>query len=495
IMKKHISDPAPTFAEVGIDLPLEIEAAVRHTLQKDKDKRTPSVEVMIDELRTAVDPVAFGIHTTSGRSQPAASLNILTNPPSSTVYLNSMPVGQSREDGWLMLEGVQTGNHEIRVTHNGFDDWVGAVNCDGRPQRLVAQLRPPAGSHPMETVAFAGSLGQHTPHKLSSTHPGDGEMQKTAVQNWDTGRQHVGVQSQPPPKRSFFSPLVIGAVAFIGILGLGVLGLGGAYFSGIFTSKKAESIANPNTAKPQSPKSPQTPATPPIEVTKAELVAIPGGTFMMGRNEGLELEKPQHEVTVKEFQMDKTEVTNSEYSQFVEATGYKDIPAHWVNGKPIAGQEQMPVRFVNAADAEAFAAWRSSRDGVTYRLPTEQEWEYAARNGNADNLYPWGDKFESRCAMIDQANNEPAAAGTRSCPNSWGVQDLIGNVFEWTSSVAALYPGSKGEMKDLNEKHLMVRGGSSFQKSSGPNQITSAFRIAIPASRRSAELGFRLVRS
>ncbi|MGI8813297.1 MAG: serine/threonine protein kinase, partial [Pyrinomonadaceae bacterium] len=82
IMKKHISDPAPTFAEVGIDLPLEIEAAVRHTLQKDKDKRTPSVEVMIDELRTAVDPAAFGIHTTSGRSQPAASLNILTNPPS-----------------------------------------------------------------------------------------------------------------------------------------------------------------------------------------------------------------------------------------------------------------------------------------------------------------------------------------------------------------------------------------------------------------------------
>jgi len=192
--------------------------------------------------------------------------------------------------------------------------------------------------------------------------------------------------------------------------------------------------------------------------------------------------------------MDKTEVTNAEYAQFIQETSYKVIPAHWVNGKPIAGHEQMPVRFVSAADADAFAQWRSKRDGVIYRLPTEQEWEYAARNGKARNLFPWGDKFEARCAMIDQSNNEPVAVA-KSCPNSWGVHDLIGNVFEWTSSDAALYPGNKGEMKNLSEKHLMVRGGSAFQKSTGPNAITSTFRIAIPASRRSAELGFRLVRS
>ncbi|HMJ07544.1 MAG TPA: SUMF1/EgtB/PvdO family nonheme iron enzyme, partial [Pyrinomonadaceae bacterium] len=218
------------------------------------------------------------------------------------------------------------------------------------------------------------------------------------------------------------------------------------------------------------------------------------GTFMMGRSDGTDIERPEHEVTVKSFSMDKTEVTNAEYSQFVQASGYKEMPAHWVNGKPIAGQESMPVRFVSAADAEAFAQWRSKRDGVQYRLPTEQEWEFAARNGSKDDLYPWGDKFEARCAMIDQANNEPAAVGTRSCPDSWGVQDLIGNVFEWTGTEASLYPGSGGSLKNITEKHLMVRGGSSFQKSTGPNAITSTFRIAVPASRRSAELGFRLVR-
>jgi formylglycine-generating enzyme required for sulfatase activity len=214
----------------------------------------------------------------------------------------------------------------------------------------------------------------------------------------------------------------------------------------------------------------------------------------MGRNDGTAIEKPEHEVTVGNFSMDKTEVTNAEYSQFVQATNYKDVPAHWVNGKPIVGQETMPVRFVNAADAAAFAEWRSTRDSAKYRLPTEQEWEYAARNGAKDNLYPWGDKFEARCAMIDQANNEPASVGSKSCPNTWGVLDLIGNVFEWTGTEASLYPGSTGSMKPLTEKHLMVRGGSSFQKSTGPNAITSTFRVATPASRRSAELGFRLVR-
>ncbi|MEP7214382.1 MAG: SUMF1/EgtB/PvdO family nonheme iron enzyme, partial [Acidobacteriota bacterium] len=451
--------------------------------------RTQSVEMMIEELRMAIEPSAFGIHTTSGggSSFAASSLNILTEPPQSAVYLDNVAVGQSREDGWLMLEGMQSGTHHLRISHNGFQDWNGSVTCDGRPLRVVAQLQ--AGGQPASaTVAYTGGAGGgNTPHNFASTH-GDQELQRTAFQNWDTGRQNIGVKSQPPAKKSFFSPLVIGAAALMGLFVLGVLGVGGAFMAGLIGPKRAEP---PNVANNASP----TPSASPKTSLRADLVAIPGGSFVMGRSDGAEIERPEHEVTVADFNMDKTEVTNAEYSQFVQDTNYKDLPAHWVNGKPIAGQETMPVRFVSAADADAFAQWRSKRDGVTYRLPTEQEWEYAARNGAKRNLYPWGDKFEAHCAMIDQANNEPASVGSKSCPDSWGVFDLIGNVFEWTGTEASLYPGSSGAMKNLNEKHLMVRGGSSFQKSSGPNAITSTFRIAIPASRRSAELGFRLVRT
>jgi formylglycine-generating enzyme required for sulfatase activity len=106
----------------------------------------------------------------------------------------------------------------------------------------------------------------------------------------------------------------------------------------------------------------------------------------MGNNKGRPNEAPEHDVQVPPFRMDKTEVTNAEFLEFMTAMSYKPSDsekflANWANGKPIPGQEKMPVRYVDLDDAKAFAAWRSKRDGVTYRLPTEEEWDFAARNG------------------------------------------------------------------------------------------------------------------
>jgi len=156
---------------------------------------------------------------------------------------------------------------------------------------------------------------------------------------------------------------------------------------------------------------------------------------------------------------------------------------------------KMPVRFVNIDDISAFAAWRSKPDGVTYRLPTEAEWEFAARNGSKDNMYPWGDNYDPKCAVLDRDSTEPEAVGSHSCPNDWGVVDLIGNVFEWTGSPAALYPGSKGSVippKD-KEPRYMIRGGAAYYKSDGPAAVNSVLRADVPASKRDKELGFRLV--
>ena len=491
IMKKHISDPAPGFASLGVRIAPEIEAAVLHTLAKDKDKRTASVDDMIAELKEAIYPSSIGIHTTSGQSLPVAPIEILTNPPGARVYVDNVAVGESQADGSITLSGIQTGNHRLRISKAGFDDWFGEVYCDGSPQKLVAELqnssdaipRPPA-----PTVAFSGGISPDTPQKFSSTQDTGGEMQKTALQNITTGEQNISVASQPA-RKGFGSPLIWGAAAVFLLFIFGAAGLGGAYFLGLFGGRTPE--VNKATASPSpTPKTEESTTV----LVKADLVPIPGGSFTMGRNDGRDNEKPEHPREVGDFWMDRTEVTNEAYAEFVNATGYQPVPVYWVKNAPAPGDEKLPVRYVSMDDVKAFAEWRSKRDGVSYRLPTEIEWEYAARNGSKNNLYPWGDKYDKKCAVLDQPNNDPKPVGTVGCADDWGVQDLIGNVFEWTSTEASLYPGSSGEIANLNEPFFMVRGGGAFYKSTGKDAITSTFRQELPGTTRSIGLGFRLVR-
>jgi formylglycine-generating enzyme required for sulfatase activity len=215
----------------------------------------------------------------------------------------------------------------------------------------------------------------------------------------------------------------------------------------------------------------------------------------MGRDEGRDNEKPEHAVEVASFRLGKYEVTNAEYLAFTSETSYRPLPAHWVNEKPVPGTERMPVRFVNMDDVNAFIAWRSKKDGIKYRLPSEAEWEYAARSGAKNTLYPWGDTFRPECAVTDKENTEPEPVGSKSCPDDWGVVDLIGNVYEWTGTKANLYPGSGGTVKETKEPHYMIRGGGALTKSNGDYGITSTFRADTDASKRDKELGFRLAAS
>src|SRR5262249_55550703 len=166
----------------------------------------------------------------------------------------------------------------------------------------------------------------------------------------------------------------------------------------------------------------------------AELILIPGGNFILGRDDALPTEAPAHLIHVSSFDMDKTEVTNGEYAEFVMQTKHAP-PEKWGAIRPPAGQERLPVSDVSYEDAVAFAQWRSKRDGVTYRLPTEKEWEYAARNGDQNNFYPWGDSWESQRAetLESAAGREQPGENYPLGANRWGVQDLMGNIWEWTS--------------------------------------------------------------
>lgn len=496
IMKKHISDPPPSFAEVGLDVPPDLETAVRHALQKEPDKRTSTVEAFVEELKNAIYPPSIGIHTTgAARALPVSSLTVRTEPPRSFVFVDNVAVGPTQDDGLLLLEGIQSGNHHLRISHEGFDDFIADVVCDGKPQRVLAELKV-RGSQSSASIPMPGGISlpnvEATPtaptRGFAST--GDhGEPDKTIIQSWGQTGGNIFVESQPP-KRSFFSPVVIAGLAVVVLFFLGAAGLAGAYMLGLFrTSPTKPPINGVVTPSPS-------PGASPVPDITPDMVAIPGGTFKMGRNDGpREQEKPEHSVNVDPFMLARNEVTNEEYYAFIVGTAYKQIPDDWVDGKPRTERTKWPVRFVNIDDVNAFIVWRSKKDGFTYRLPSEEEWEYAARNGSKSNLYPWGDSYNPKCAVMEEPSKLPTEVGSQSCPDDWGIQDLIGNVFEWTSSAPTLYPGNPGKMKSFTEKFQMIRGGSFYQKPTGPQAISSTYRIETLASTRSGELGFRLARS
>ncbi|QQS32532.1 MAG: SUMF1/EgtB/PvdO family nonheme iron enzyme [Acidobacteriota bacterium] len=482
IMKKHISDPAPTLAAGGVPASPDLEAAIAHALQKDHKKRTPTVEAFVNELTSAIRPRGTGSIGKVTQALPVSSVKILSKPPKASVFVDNVSVGETRENGILLLEGMQSGNHHLRVSHDGFQDWLGDIVCDGTPKEVVAELRKPGEDSktaiPKPDVSIPGGDAGEFATVVNRKGVSD-QMAQTVQQNWSPGTIITPDGTVFVPKKKT-SGLLLGIGAIFALLLVGALGVAIAYFSGAIGGSSNVKVAPAASPTPE-------------ESIVADLVSIPGGTFMMGRDDGREPERPAHQVTVEAFEMDRTEVTNREYYQFIRETGYRPVPAHWVNDRPVPEQEKMPVRFVNQDDIKAFADWRSKRDGTIYRLPTEAEWEYAARSGVKNFMFPWGNDFDPKCAVTDKDNTEPEAVGTASCPNEWGVVDLIGNVYEWTGSKAALYPGNKGTIRETKEPRFMIRGGAALNKSSGEFAVTSTFRADVEASKRDKELGFRLV--
>jgi sulfatase modifying factor 1 len=161
-----------------------------------------------------------------------------------------------------------------------------------------------------------------------------------------------------------------------------------------------------------------------------EMVLIPAGRFRMGTNtmvKGRTDETPEHSVRLKEFYIDKYEVTNIQYKEFIETTGYRS-PPHWRNRTfPEARKSDHPVVNVSWDDAVAYGTW------IGKRLPTEAEWERAAL-GSGTQEYPW-----KKAASTEYANYENAVGGTTSVAkyskgqSPDGVWDMCGNVGEWVS--------------------------------------------------------------
>lgn len=345
----------------------------------------------------------------------------------------------------------------------------------------IVKFPPPPAASPTDETQLTMSSGQRI------TNPILGEQTITSQSHPSlSGQTSLPSFDQPAQKKSF-PPLYIAAALL-----LLVLGGGGIY---LLTHHSAETqqqqtVVDAKTPGTQEPKAAPTP----------EMIHIAGGTFQMGRDDGSPKEKPAHPYTVKPFDIDKTEVTNAQYAEFVQATGHR-APANqdgetaywkpWVGDKPPAGQEQWPVRNVSVLDAEAYAGWLSKRDGVKYRLPTEEEWEYVARDSGSPKLYPWGSTWVNGKANIESDSVKAVGSYPQGATGT-GVLDLIGNVWEWTSSKASYYQGNSTPIPPDEQGQVVIRGGSYRSKLS--NTITATYRAWLPETTLDPTIGFRLVR-
>ncbi|MGB8645523.1 MAG: formylglycine-generating enzyme family protein [Anaerolineae bacterium] len=210
-----------------------------------------------------------------------------------------------------------------------------------------------------------------------------------------------------------------------------------------------------------------------------EFVRVAAGEFLMGSSgadkSARANEKPQHMVYLDEYFIGKYPVTVVQFAAFVQATGYEPMPEKHGDWQSPGGPESEtrgnhPATFVNWEDAVAFCEWASRVTGRTVRLPTEAEWEKAAR-GTDGRLYPWGNTFDS-----DLLNRRPAFKGDSMPVGShpggaspYGALDMLGNVSEWCADrYAADYyknsplqnPTGPDVAHEDAEHQRVVRGGS-----------------------------------
>ena len=227
------------------------------------------------------------------------------------------------------------------------------------------------------------------------------------------------------------------------------------------------------------------------------LVWVPPGPFVMGSDaardpQADQREFPQHRVTLPGYWIGRYPVTVVQFRVFVEASGYQPADAG-----SLVGPDDYPVTVVTWHDASAYCRWLSERAGVAVTLPSEAEWEKAAR-GTDGRLYPWGDAplDKSRCNFGCQVGNStPVDRYVPQGLSPYGCADMSGNVWEWTRSLLRKYPyrpdDGREKMETRNDVLRVLRGGSWYY---GPSNVRAAYRNWADPDYTRDNMGFRCAR-
>jgi serine/threonine protein kinase/formylglycine-generating enzyme required for sulfatase activity len=504
IMKKHLMSQPPPLALPDSGISVELERVVHHALEKEPENRPASAEIFVEELEKAVAALSGAKPKTKTRTRK-------TKPGTGTRRKTS-DTARAETDS----QGAGVLAETVRDESDSLSEGAGAIS---QPENSAGRISVPEMETIVAPVARSeveeGRVSRETTPEPSPPTVSQSDLlrkaseearriaEAKALREFEESGElppSVGSSSLPQPKapvlpgrvlegqesivnvllrKRYVMPLAAGVV----IVGLLVL-LPLVYFRA--DTEQPPPITTTQPAKPA-----------------REMVLIQGGSFVMGWNSGGVVQRGEHQVSVESFLIDKHEVTNAEYAEFIKATG-RPAPTNtvttsaaqywkaWNGNLPPSGRERWPVTNVSPKDANDFARWLSNRDGVEYRLPSEAEWEFAARNGSQGTLFPWGNSWVNGRANINQTQGPRDVGSFPDGATKDGVLDMVGNVWEWTASKASLYNGSP-VVQDVNGR--VMRGGSYDEQVNGDLYQNSTSRNWFgDEDSRYPTIGFRLVR-
>ena len=465
--------------QTALELAREFEAAIRSEMGSDLLARSgEQPQIDSDTLRLALSKEAKT--EVIPKPQETGENRVASPPPESfeTLIAPSSTTGQIRDSATRPVGGASGGapqTSEQRPVTDGL-----------RTQVIPpTEVLPPKPEPPAQKAATDALRTDPFPPKEAPAKPkveAERKPEKKEEKKAPGPKPAQKVESPKPappapapaPSRM---PLIAGAGAAVVILAVVGWFLFGRSSQ---TSSESGATATPAAATAVSP-SPVATSAYPEQAAPEGMVYVLGGAFRMGHDEadGDANERPAHVITVKPFFLDRTEVTNEQYQKYIDATGSPAPPA-WGGNRFPEGKEQLPVTGVSWDEAKAYAEWAGKR------LPTEEEWEFAARG--ADNrVFPWGEDWKPDTANVKTDEGETRelmpvgqfAAGA----SPFGIVDLIGNAWEWTASDYKAYPGGAIEAPPAGFANLkVIRGGSYL---SIGRKARATLRVGWPGSRAS----------
>jgi len=237
----------------------------------------------------------------------------------------------------------------------------------------------------------------------------------------------------------------------------------------------------------------------PRQAYEPELCTVPSGSFIMGVDTPSTPEyERQHIVDLPTYAISRYPITNALYATFIKKTNHPR-PSDWRGGRIPARKEYFPVVYVSWHDAQAYCQWLSGQTNKLYRLPTEAEWEKAAR-GKDGLLYPWGDEWRDNVCNY-AGEGVTAVNAFPSGQSIYGCEDMLGNTREWTSTLWGAdyrtpeypYPYQPDDREDNEVSDYILRVTRSCNFKDGKPQAGSASRRCYAPTNKNAHRGFRIV--